>query len=73
MDFVNKLPFARDRIVEAYFWALATFYEPEYYFARIIVCKYVALTTVLDDVYDVFGTCEELKLFTEAVERFILI
>nr|XP_004298298.2 PREDICTED: (-)-germacrene D synthase-like [Fragaria vesca subsp. vesca] len=70
LDFVNKLPFARDRLVEAYFWSLATcINEPEYYFARIVVCKYVALTTVLDDVYDNFSTYEELERFTEAIER----
>ncbi|XP_004298303.1 PREDICTED: (-)-germacrene D synthase-like [Fragaria vesca subsp. vesca] len=69
LDFVNKLPFARDRLVEAYFWGLATCYEPEYYFARIMACKYGALTTVLDDVYDAYGTYEELERFTEAIER----
>ncbi|KAL6186617.1 hypothetical protein ACLB2K_042737 [Fragaria x ananassa] len=57
------------RLVEAYFWGLATCYEPEYYFARIMACKSVALSTVLDDVYDVYGTYEELERFTEAIER----
>nr|XP_011463665.1 PREDICTED: (-)-germacrene D synthase-like [Fragaria vesca subsp. vesca] len=72
LDFVNKLPFARDRLVEGYFWGLATCYEPEYYFARFMACKYIALTAVLDDVYDVYGTYEELERFTEAIERFVL-
>ncbi|KAL6193028.1 hypothetical protein ACLB2K_034113 [Fragaria x ananassa] len=69
LDFANKLPFARNKIVEAYFWALASLFEPEYHFARILLCKCVALTTVLDDVYDVYGTYEELERFTEAIER----
>ncbi|KAL6146196.1 hypothetical protein ACLB2K_056879 [Fragaria x ananassa] len=69
LDFANKLPFARDRIVETYFWALATIFEPEYHFARTMVCKYGALTTVQDDVYDVYGSYQELELYTDAIER----
>ena len=69
MDFVNKLPFARDRIVEAYFWALAVYFEPEYHLARMMVCKFVAIVTIVDDIYDVYGTYEDLELFTAAIER----
>nr|QEE82240.1 alpha-cis-bergamotene synthase [Prunus dulcis] len=69
LDFVNKLPFARDRVVESYFWASGVHFEPQYYFARITLCKVIALITILNDIYDVYGTHEELELFTEAVER----
>jgi hypothetical protein len=70
---VNKLPFARDRLFESYFWAFAVYFEPEYHLARMITCKFVAMITIVDDIYDVYGTYEELELFTEAVERFKLI
>ncbi|KAM5574896.1 (-)-germacrene D synthase-like [Rosa sericea] len=68
-DFVNKLPFARDRVVESYYWALGVYFEPEYCFGRMTMCKIVKLITLIDDIYDVHGTHEELELFTEAVER----
>ncbi|XP_050374107.1 (-)-germacrene D synthase-like [Argentina anserina] len=69
LDLTNKLPLARDRIVESYFWALETYFEPEYVFARMILCIYIALVTVINDVYDVYGTYEDLELFTHAVDR----
>lgn len=31
--------------------------------------KLVSLITVIDDVYDVFGTLDELELFTNVVDR----
>ncbi|BFG29334.1 hypothetical protein CerSpe_156090 [Prunus speciosa] len=69
LDFVNKLPFARDRVVESYFWASGVHFEPHYYFARRTLCKVLAVLVINDDIYDVYGTHEELELFTEAVER----
>ncbi|PRQ55595.1 putative lyase [Rosa chinensis] len=69
LDFVAKLPFARDKIVEAYFWAFAVYFQPEYYFARMVLAKTIAIITVIDDIYDVRGTYEELESFTEAIER----
>ncbi|KAB2615813.1 (-)-germacrene D synthase-like [Pyrus ussuriensis x Pyrus communis] len=69
LDFVNKLPFARDRVVECYLWALGCYYEPKYSFARMIFGKVIAMLVIIDDIYDVYGTFEELELFTEAVER----
>ncbi|OAY28588.1 (-)-germacrene D synthase [Manihot esculenta] len=69
LDFANKLPFARDRIVEGYFWILGVYFEPEYSPARRILTKVIAMTSIMDDIYDVYGTPEELELFTAAVER----
>ena len=70
MDFTKKLPFARDRVIECYFWILGVYFEPEYLFTRRTMTKVIAMTSVIDDIYDVYGTPEELELFTEAVERF---
>nr|WBW04460.1 terpene synthase [Ficus pandurata] len=69
LDFASKLPFARDRLVECYFWILGVYFEPQYALARRIVTKVIAMTSVLDDIYDIYGTLEELKLFTDAIDR----
>ncbi|KAF8026081.1 hypothetical protein BT93_F2789 [Corymbia citriodora subsp. variegata] len=69
LDFKTKLPFARDRLVEGYFWILGVHFEPKSAVARRMMTKVIAVTSVLDDIYDVYGTYEELELFTQAIQR----
>ncbi|WMV40289.1 hypothetical protein MTR67_033674, partial [Solanum verrucosum] len=65
----ENLPFARDRIVEAFFWIVGTMFEPQYSNSRRMLAKVAALGTLIDDIYDVYGTLDELELFTDVVER----
>ncbi|KAM3744344.1 hypothetical protein ACB098_06G046100 [Castanea mollissima] len=67
--FVTKLPFARDRVVECYFWATLVYFEPQYSLARKILTKVLAMTSIIDDIYDAYGTLDELEPFTKAIER----
>ncbi|KAE8684286.1 Delta-cadinene synthase isozyme A [Hibiscus syriacus] len=69
LDFASKLPFARDRMVELYFWMLGMYFEPIYSFAREILTKVVSLISIMDDIYDSYGTFEELQLFRDAIQR----
>ena len=71
MEFSKKLPFARDRVIESYFWAIGVYFEPQYSFGRRFLTKVIAMIAVINDIYDVFGRLEELELFTEAIERLI--
>ncbi|XP_010502465.1 PREDICTED: 1,8-cineole synthase 1, chloroplastic isoform X2 [Camelina sativa] len=65
----NELPFVRDRIVENYFWTVGLIYEPQYGYIRRIMTIVNALVTTIDDIYDIYGTLEELELFTSMVEK----
>ncbi|MED6195317.1 hypothetical protein PIB30_036788 [Stylosanthes scabra] len=65
----DKLSFGRDRMVENYFWTVGSNFEPEFANIRTVISKVNALITLIDDVYDVYGTFEELELFTYAIER----
>nr|AAM89254.1 3-carene synthase [Salvia stenophylla] len=65
----EKLPFARDRLVESYFWGVGVVQPRQHGIARMAVDRSIALITVIDDVYDVYGTLEELEQFTEAIRR----
>ncbi|KAG8386207.1 hypothetical protein BUALT_Bualt03G0125000 [Buddleja alternifolia] len=69
LDFKTILPFARDRVVEDFFWAVSDYFEPQYHFSRIILTKVIAMITVIDDIYDVYGSMNDLRLFTNAIER----
>ncbi|KAH0458075.1 hypothetical protein IEQ34_013390 [Dendrobium chrysotoxum] len=68
----KDLPFVRDRIVESYFWMLTPYYEHYYSHARVIMTKLMALVVATDDIYDIYGTLEELELFTDAIESWDL-
>lgn len=55
--------------MESYSWTTGGFFEPQHGYTRTICTKVIALLTVIDDVYDVYGTLEELDLFTDVIQR----
>nr|ARE72258.1 terpene synthase [Cannabis sativa] len=65
----EKLNFARDRLMECFLWKVGIRFEPKFSYFRITTAKLFELITVIDDIYDVYGTLDELELFTKAVER----
>nr|CAB3495747.1 unnamed protein product [Digitaria exilis] len=72
IELQSRLSFARDRIVECYFWVVGVYYEPSYARSRIILTKVLAIVSILDDTYDVYGTSQECELFTKCVESWDL-
>ncbi|GLT97888.1 hypothetical protein SLE2022_154320 [Rubroshorea leprosula] len=69
LDFSTKLPYARDRIVECYFWIMGVYFEPKYSLARTFLTKVITMASILDDTYDNYGTNKELELLTKCIER----
>ncbi|MCL7025810.1 hypothetical protein MKW94_006691 [Papaver nudicaule] len=63
------LSFARNRLAECFFWCTGLKSEPKFGNMRRQLTQVGYLVAIIDDVYDVYGSLEELKLFTEAVER----
>ncbi|CAN4126530.1 unnamed protein product [Withania somnifera] len=69
LNFVKTLPYARDRVVECYFWALGVYFEPQYSQARVMLVKTIAMISIVDDTYDAYGTVEELATYTDVIQR----
>jgi hypothetical protein len=67
----SMLPFARDRIVECFLWILGVYFEPCHSRARIILTMIIAIVTLLDDIYDSYGSPEECDILTNCIERFV--
>ncbi|NP_001310688.1 terpene synthase 5 [Ricinus communis] len=70
INLTEKLPYTRDRIVEAYAWAAGIIIDPQFSRARLQFAKHLILISVMDDTYDSYGTFDELKHFTAALQRF---
>ncbi|KAL1817533.1 hypothetical protein ACET3Z_020107 [Daucus carota] len=66
---LDKMSFARDRLVEHYFWCNGTVPDPEYKAFRDMGTKVICLLITIDDLYDIYGSLEELELFTDYVDR----
>ncbi|TYG52591.1 hypothetical protein ES288_D09G040300v1 [Gossypium darwinii] len=55
----EKLPFARDMLMENFLWTVGIAFDPHFGNLRRTLTKIIALITSIDDVYDVYGTLDE--------------
>ncbi|KAJ3697488.1 hypothetical protein LUZ61_001193 [Rhynchospora tenuis] len=69
LQLYENLPFIRDRLVEQYLCSVSWASEPEHSSYRIIQTQANCLITTVDDIYDVYGSLNELEAFTEAIEK----
>ncbi|KAF2290976.1 hypothetical protein GH714_017740 [Hevea brasiliensis] len=69
LDVAEKLHYSRDRIVEAYLWAVGPHFEPQDSLSRMLMAKSIEIITIVDDTYDEYATIDELQRFTAAIER----
>ncbi|CAJ2660376.1 unnamed protein product [Trifolium pratense] len=72
LGLIDKLTFARDRPTECFLWTVGIFPEPCYSNCRIELTKTICILDVIDDIFDSYGTLDELVLFTNAIKRWDL-
>ncbi|MFS7965306.1 putative geranyl diphosphate diphosphatase [Helianthus anomalus] len=69
LGLASKLTFARDRPIECFLWSVGLLPEPKYSTVRIELAKTISILLVIDDVFDTYGTYDDLILFTKAIQR----
>ncbi|XP_051124747.1 monoterpene synthase TPS4, chloroplastic-like [Andrographis paniculata] len=72
LGLIENLGFKRDRLIECFLWTVGILPESKYSVARIEMAKTIAILTVIDDVFDMYGPINELHLFTQAIQRWDL-
>ncbi|KAK7319569.1 hypothetical protein RJT34_04292 [Clitoria ternatea] len=69
LGLANELKYARNQPLKWYIWSLACLTDPTLSEERVELTKPISLIYIIDDIFDVYGTLDELTLFTEAVSR----
>ncbi|KAI3868715.1 hypothetical protein MKX03_025965 [Papaver bracteatum] len=69
MGIAKKLNFARDRLVECFLSNIGCSWEPRNERCREWLTKILSFALVIDDIYDFYGSLEELEIFTDVIER----
>ncbi|XP_019171893.1 PREDICTED: alpha-farnesene synthase-like [Ipomoea nil] len=68
LGLIENMSFTRNRVVESFLWSVGVAFEPQYGNFRKWLTKAIKLVLIVDDVYDIFGSLQELEIFTTAVE-----
>jgi hypothetical protein len=56
--------------MENYLWAMGMIFVPKFSKCRTGLTKFVCILTAIDDMYDIYGSLDELECFTDAVDRY---
>ena len=63
------MSFARDRLVENFIWTVGFAPEPQLGNFRREMTKLGEFISIIYDIYDTYGTLEDLALFMDVVDR----
>ncbi|KAJ0848853.1 putative R-linalool synthase [Helianthus annuus] len=69
LKWARELSFIRDSLVPSFLWTVGFGYLPHYSIGRSSLVRCVAMVTAIDDIYDVYGTLDELQRFTNVIDR----
>lgn len=69
LGLAQELKLVRDQPLKWYMSSMAVLTDPSFSEERIELAKPISLIYIIDDIFDLYGTINELTLFTEAVNR----
>jgi (3S)-linalool synthase len=68
LGLVHEIPLVRDQVLKWYMWAVAMLQGFSFSQYRVEITKIISFVYVVDDIFDLVGTPEELSLFTNAIK-----
>ncbi|CAL5060679.1 unnamed protein product [Urochloa decumbens] len=68
LGLTQEIPVARDQVLKWYTWSMTILQGSSFSRYRVEITKIIAIAYVVDDIFDLVGTLEELSLFTEAIK-----
>ncbi|CAJ2639778.1 unnamed protein product [Trifolium pratense] len=69
LGLVKDVKFEGYQPLKWYKWPMACFTDPSFSNKRVELTKPISLVYVIDDIFDLHGTLDQLTLFTQAVNR----
>lgn len=69
LGLAREFKHARNQPLKWYTWSMASLSDPSMSEQRLELTKSVSFIYVIDDIFDLYGTPEDLTLFTQAVHR----
>nr|CAD1840563.1 unnamed protein product [Ananas comosus var. bracteatus] len=69
LGLAQQLTFARDQLLKWYVWSMTAFQGPQNSKYRIELTKVIAFVYIIDDIFDVIGSLDELRIFTEVINK----
>ncbi|WJX37708.1 hypothetical protein P8452_25447 [Trifolium repens] len=69
LGLIKDVKFQGYQPVKWYMWPMACFTDPSFSNQRVELTKPISLIYVIDDIFDLHGTLDQLTLFTQAVNR----
>ena len=64
----QEIPTARDQVLKWYMWAMTVVEGSSFSAYRIEITKVISMVYIVDDIFDLVATQEELSLFNEAIK-----
>ncbi|KAM0830973.1 hypothetical protein ACQ4PT_049500 [Festuca glaucescens] len=73
LGLAQEIPAARDQVLKWYMWPMTVLEGFSFSRYRIEITKIISLIYIVDDIFDIVATQEELALFNEAIKRWDLV
>ncbi|RLM79088.1 (3S,6E)-nerolidol synthase 1-like isoform X2 [Panicum miliaceum] len=68
LGLAQEVPVARDQVLKWYMWSMTIIQGSSFSRYRVELTKIISLIYIVDDLFDLVGTQEQLSLFTKAVK-----